>query len=55
MILLLAASTVGMSMLTGCVNNLSLAKAHGQTQSPITVTATSGSLQHTTGFSLKVN
>ena len=56
-LMLLAASLIGLALFTGCVKPLSKSSSPGNSQpttSTVTVTATSGSLQHATTFSLTV-
>lgn len=56
-LVLLAASVIGMSFVSGCSGGTSAAgaPAHASTASTVTVTATAGSLQHTATFSLTMN
>jgi hypothetical protein len=56
-LMLLAASLIGLALITGCVKPLSSPSSPGNPQptiSTVTVTATSGSLQQATTFSLTV-
>ncbi len=54
-LLLLAVSVAGWSLLTGCGGSSPNGSAHLPTLSTVTVTATSGTLSHTATFSLTVN
>ncbi len=55
MLLLLAVSVVGMGLLNGCGGASPVVTSSQPVISTVTVTATSGSLSHTTTFSLTIN
>jgi sugar lactone lactonase YvrE len=55
MFLLLAVSVAGLGLLTGCGEASSIVSSDPPVTSTVTITATSGSLSHTTTFSLTVN
>jgi hypothetical protein len=55
MLLLLAVSVAGLSLLNGCGGASPIVSSSVPVISTVTVTAASGSLSHTTTFSLTVN